>query len=643
MLQITNSHSISLELDDDTKIAVERTNPLFTDASQFFQDVTYPGKAALSPVNKRFISSGHLVEAYNDVYELEVSVDYGGHLMFSGLMRYKILDREISFLLLVNWGKVADIAKNTRLTDFDFGDANISLRWHVPPDALASITNPDDYNFAYFPVLHRDTEVGDGSSTVKADFFANPWSYEDQEFVPWVPPIPIPTDVAWQRRWAPHFKLKYVLQRTLEFLGFAQYGTIWDDPDFDKLYIHSELDLRLYRQSANNYLPGITIADFLTQLKDRLQLSFFFDSSNKRVNVSSYASQIAQEDTQDLTPYITEINEISTAEKKGYSITLKPFDNDEMFSSEGGKPTTAYKLLVGHGENKVELPISTLHQKQEPEGYTYPVSGVERRSLAGDGPSRKTGQDAANPWPMRLLRYEGMKLVEPGKYWPEAMTYDLSMEHASFYRFLNDSKLVKVKGFLPVSRLAQLEATRKIGIISQEGTFAYAMPVTINYNLGIKRADRAEFEIIARTIVRDSKTTAVVEPVRPDFDIQGEMITPVKFVFDEDLYERIEFEAYHATILNPMDRPARVSGEITQSARPPYYAGGSIAYISTGADEPGSYRMSIVLANTYPIPDPPYFGGEVLSPFVADGAYWRFTTTVHLLPDSPAPLIITIP
>lgn len=604
MLEIINGEGIALELGDDTRIVVERSNPLFQESEGFFQDHTFPAKAPMSPTNKRFVMNGHLVEADNIVYELPATVLYGGRRLFVGLFRYKILDHEISFTLYVNWGEVAELAKTTKLTDFDFGDGDVYGQYVVPLEAQDTLDHPENYHYAYFPVMHRDYPTGEGTGA-KIDFFANPWSYDNQAFEPWTPTLPIPPGLVWQRRWCPHFKLSYVLKRALEFLGYTHSGPIWNDPEFDKIYIHTEKNHFPFRLSANNYLPAIAIADFIKQIEDRLQLLFYFNSEEKSVYVSSFSSLLGQESVQDISLHVSDVRDISVAEKKGYEVELTPFGSDELFYPEGGQATAAYRLVVGSGENAVRLDVTTLHQKEEPAGYTYPVNGVERRSLVfGGGPLRSLRFDDTNAWPVRLLRYHGMKLVEAGKYWPEATSLDLTIDDAAYYQFLNDSKLIKISGVMPASLLSALDASQKISLRSNEGHSFMAMPRSISYSLASDAAELIDFEIEAYSIKKDEQTAARLEPVRPYFDERGEMAMQVKFVFNEQVYDAIEFEAYQAGSVNPLYRPARIMGEITESTAAPYYTTGSVAYVYSDAEDPGYHGLTILVPNTYPKPDP---------------------------------------
>lgn len=641
MLEIINGEGIALELGDDTRIVVERSNPLFSDTGEFFQDITYPGTAPLTPINKRFVSSGHLVEADNAVYELPATAMYGGRRLYAGMLRYKILDREISFTLYVNWGEVAELAKTTKLTDFDFGDAFRTGLYVVPSDAEDSIANPQNYNFAYFPVMHHDYEAPTGGA--KIDFFANPWSFEDQAFEAWSAPTPTPPEMQWQRRWCPHFKLKYVLRRALEFLGFTPEGPIWTDSDFDKIYIHSEASLRWVRQSANNYLPALTISEFLGQVKDRLRVFVLFDSIERKAVVWSFDGLIESENVQDLSPYITEIDEISTPERKGYAVSLTPFEQDVLYTPEGSSATPAYKLIVGNGENEVKIPVSTLYDKVEPAGYSYPYTGVERSSLRGNSLTRKVVPDDANAWPMRLLSYSGLKHISGSKYWPEATSIDITIADAPFYRFLNDSKLIKITGLIPATVMSQIDVSKKLGVTSHEGTSFITIPESMLFNLTSSATGLVEFELVARTIVSRYNTVAYIEPIRPDYNALAGVITPVKFVFDTNVYSHIDFEAFEGIQGNPTANPLKIFGEITKSTNPPYYSSGSIAYIATGDDGVSAFQTTILIPNSYPKPNAPYSAGFELSDFIADGDYWRFTILTTSLPDSHSPIIITIP
>src|SRR3546814_7488551 len=190
---------------------------------------------------------------------------------------------------------VAERAKSVKITDFfmdDEGyDENTSpdpVDWFLPDDALATVENPLDYFYCYFPVLHNDVEqpfVDD-----RLDFFVNPFDYDLQDFTKWSYPAfpPPPADKVWQRQWAPHFKVGYMLERALRFLVFSVSGSFWSSPDAQQLYIHSELALNTFRSPSNVYMPNLVVSELINQIKDRLKLSIFFDSLNATVVVDTF-------------------------------------------------------------------------------------------------------------------------------------------------------------------------------------------------------------------------------------------------------------------------------------------------------------------------------------------------------------------
>lgn len=640
MLEIINNEAITLELDGDARIVVERTNPLLSDSDSFFQDITYPGTAPLTATNKRFIAGGHLVEVENTVYELPVIVYHVGTLLFSGLLRYKIRESRIDFILHVNWGEVAGIAKAALLTDIDFGDAYyMPNQLQAPIFAEDTLRNPQDYGYAWIPIQQHDFPYG--TSTERSDFFVNNWQYDQQAFKPF-DGTPTPDNV-W--RWAPHFKLSYVLRKVLKYLGYDATGSFWDSERGQKLYIHSECAVGDFLQPANSYLPAISVADFVQQIRQRLRLGIYFDRLSRTVAVDNLDTVLGTAaDHLELSQFVSNIMEIATDEKKGYDVTLKPWPKDLLFNPSERDPSPAFRLIVGDGENKVEAGVSTLVTRQHPDlGYRYPATGTSRQELSD------TGDDIfypppseLNQWPVRLIWFDGMREVEPSKFWPEAMAYDLDQDDVTWYRYINDSKVIRAVAHVPQHILPELQSVRKIGLISEQGTHFEVLPVQINYQLATERTELTTVEILARTMVSGYRTSYNIIPLTPTPAAEGHWIAAVKFIFDEQL-GKIDLTASVYRSGDPLfpdipETPATVIGEIESSADD-YHVGGSLANIYYEGQ--WMWQLILRIPSSLPQPQPPYCAGRTYSHWVLDGQFWK-TDISSARPRSGAPIVIRI-
>jgi len=504
MLEIINQDGLTLQPDIETVIPVEVYNPLFGDSNELFQELVYSAQAGLTPINKAFINNGHLIESSNDAYEFPVRVLYKGSSFFQGLFRYKIVDETISFDLKVNFGTVATKVKTTMLRDIVTMDP-----YAIPPGETAesmmkkTCVNPGDYPFAFFPI--KNMHWRDDSVQAISYPWMNYWDHAAQKFTI-VTGGTRPIDVTLQ---IPFFKLSYILSLIFKYLDFSLEGEILSTEDFNSIYVFTKRLGGLPLLSTMNYLPAeLTIGEFLKQVSARLKLNFNYNLANNSVYVGSVVSSLNYTDVDDISAYVEKVNELSTSEKKGYTVTLKVDTDDQALDSapEGSdkeifKPLST--LIVGSGETPVEMEIGTLKEYQDTD-YSYPIT---------DQLTNLFDASANVNWPIRLLKYTGMKALPGGKVFPQASAYDLGEDDATFYRFSNDCKKVVLTAKVPPGVLAAFTPTTKFGFISKEGTYVRAMNVKYAYSLPGYNTERVTVKIECLTIVTDFKTPFSIEKV----------------------------------------------------------------------------------------------------------------------------------
>lgn len=649
MLEIINGDGMSMELGDDTRVVVERSNPLFIESENFFQDITYPGKAPLTHTNKRFVANGHLVETSNSTYELPATVIHAGKRLFEGVMRYKIMSNEIDFIIMFNWGLVADKAKETLITDIEFQDGVIHPGTEVPPpDAMNTLVNPGDYNYAYFPVRARDHIL----ELEYMDYFINPFDYQTQSFKNPGGPVVPPYGTHYYYRWSPHFKLTYVFEVVMRFLGFEPQGTFWEDPRFENIYIHSEMFFNRPRPSTNNYLPAILVSDFINQVKNRYNLSIVFDGFENTVSVDAALTIISQHEVLDLTDYISQYAEIKPPEQKGYSVTLSPWQADEYFKDQLDNPTPVFSLNVGQKENKIEIPITTLTQSEDPTyGYQYVITGVSRETIFGGqtffpgSTTPKISPSLNNVWPIRLVRYVGQVPVESGKWWPQTESVELTEDEGMWYRFLNDTKSIRATAYVPTNMLSRLKVNKLVGLRSPEGFYYKAIVEQYMYQLGRDATEYVQVEIICRPIVVPEEP-AIISVIPLSERPENSVFAPVKALFDENIYSEINFEAN--IIMGSSTIPGQTFGDITKSVEPRYFTGGSESFLVFDGYEEGDTPFTIpwslqikLNAGTYSKPKL-HIGGMTINSFTSSGGFWTVSIPSANYTDSGATIIIDL-
>lgn len=484
MIEIRNLEGLLADLYADTSISIEKNNPLFNDKDDFFEDITYSFKMPATDNNKLFFSSGHLIEANNDVYKMPVQCIVSGFPFFAGSIKYNFVDGDFDAILLVNFGEVVDKIKNIKISEIYFDDINPN---EVTTAYMKTVCqNPGLYPYAYFPVYNEKWWSG-GVTTYP---IINNWDHATQNFI---------LSSGFGTAVVPYFKLKYILTKIMNYLGFECAGGYMADAENEKIYIYNPIYFARPNNS-NTYLPyDLLITDFLKQIRERCKISCSFDVFNGVANIESANSLLNSTAYFDLSPYISDVAEINTAPINGYSLTLKPNPKDAAFKDPGDatKYLPTNKLIIGKGEKELELAISTLKAKAVAD-YVMPMTSEQ---LYGK-----------ENFPLRLLYYNGMRSVAGSKIFPEAKPLELSLNDAVWYQFLNDGKILKINACVPSYLLTQLTASKKIGIRSTEGYHSTAIAEKISYSLGNSDSEYVNVSIDCRTVVFNYTTPVSIVP-----------------------------------------------------------------------------------------------------------------------------------
>lgn len=521
MLEIINQEGLRLQPDAETVIPVEVFNPLFNENNELFQEIIYSAQAGLTEINKAFIKNGHLVEASNSVYEQPVRVFYRGAAFYAGTFRFKISADKINFDLKVNFGTVAQKIKNAKMRDI----ITLDPVDQMSKDQLETLMKntclfPEQYPYAFFPV--KNTAWTEPVVPIVYPWLNN-WDHAAQKF-----------KTVLERTWndprstviVPFFKLAYILKKVFEYLRFTLEGDLLTDPDFLAIYLYTRRPLVNYAILPSMcYLSDqLTLNDFLKQIGTRLMLNFNYNVMNNSVTIESPISALKESNEIDISNYIDSVEEISTAEKKGYSVTLKPDETDKIFDfakadADDRNFQSLFTLKVGDAQDPVELEVSTLKQVNDTE-YSYPETN-QTTDLAG--------LSLTTVYPIRLLRFYGMKALSGNKVYPEALAYDLGDQESSYYRFRNDSKKVIINASIPPGVLAKFKPTSKFGFITPEGAYQKALNVKYAYNLSAVNTELLAVKIECQTIVNYYDTPFSLDPYIPEAD--DEILRPIKYKF----------------------------------------------------------------------------------------------------------------
>ena len=530
MLRITSLTGQSLELNKNTSIPVEKNNSLFSPDGTFVQDVIkFPGTAGLTDNNKLFIQNGHLIEAETGVYEFPVQVFVADYQFYKATFSYKIVKNQIEYILLVNFGAIVSKMKKAILKDiytFDPvpGPGSAALMAAFMKDTCL---NPKNYPFAFFPVYN---DKWDSSAVAATSKWLNEWDMTAKAFK-------VSTDsnrgVPYYGL-APFFKLSHVIKKIAEYLKLDIAGEYLTSESADEIYLYHRKSLPGFGIGPTmSYLPAISINDFLKQIAERTKISFTFDLMNNRVVISTPQTALHGTFCNDISKYIESIDEKSVAEQKGYYVTLKVDESDEAMNrgtAEEKNFTPPFALVVGSGENKIEMAVGTLAMKKEV-GYSHPIASQTFDTI----------REKVTEWPVRLLRFKGMIAVDGGKEFPQATAVELDGSDAEWYRFRNDSKKLIINAKIPPGVLAKISASDKIGGYDDKGAFFYAIPEKNNYNMTNRNVERISVRIDAHTIVRSYKTKYYIDKVNPVITDDAVVLNKFKGFWDPEVHGFTEF------------------------------------------------------------------------------------------------------
>lgn len=529
MLTILNSRSLVLDLSPGTTIPVTKDSALFNDADKLVQETIYPLKAPHTANNKVFFQNGHRVDANKEVYELEVQVFDDGVHFFDGTATYMSTNAGYEVELKVNIGALATRIKSARLPEIQTMDAvQIPSTFDALDDHMkATAENPERYSYAFFPVHNEIIQNGDAALDYNT---VNYWSASQNRFFTRYETSPSPS--GFRTAESPFYRLTFILEKVINYMGMQAAGSVFTDPDLTNIYIYTRKAVaNLYIQPCFFYMPNITVADFLKQVRERFAMAIDIDVARKTVTCEMFET-LKTGAVLDISDYVAEVTELEVPEQKGYIITLKPDSQDKAFDVQVSEDTTekfpTYTITVGDGDTKVEMNCSTLK--------FYPLSIVDpsfpgqlgvcwaKQAIMKPGnyrPSRDEVDDAyadfepkdgnpsaRNNWPLRLMRYRGIA-TDGVATMPISEPVDLTIQDALWYQFLNDAKRVQVLATLPKVVLANMKTTQKLGFYHL-GSWCELIIKRIEYDLG-KTEDLIPVKIEGQTAQFEKKTPVYIE------------------------------------------------------------------------------------------------------------------------------------
>ncbi|MES2808785.1 MAG: hypothetical protein V4619_09190 [Bacteroidota bacterium] len=529
MLKIVNAEGRTLHLPADTKITVERNNPLFNDEDKFLQDVSYTFFVPFSDNSKIFFKLGHLVEKSNESTLMQgISFYAAGTTMLKGNIRYSVTDDGFDANLEPNFAAINALIKNIRLTelrmeDAEFGLSNAAFKARM----LDTCVNPQKYPYIFFPVHNpRWNESGLSGSQPFVNYFdfASQAFFYNQSFgTPYIA--------------APFFKVTHILKEIAAYLGLTATGGYFTDPRYQNRCVYTRLSgLAGQIRPCMDYMPNMLVSDAVKFLRNREHLAIDPDLISGELRVESFKT-IKDSEAVDLSAYLSTDGKQETPAQRSFTVTLKVDQQDEAFAATGEDGSSGYPpdytLVAGDGETKQELDCGTTKLIDPADAIIsdafYPTvsQGFIWGSDTGNMPTDLAYTDENDPstlnnWPLRLVDYAGF-LPKGGKYFPCAQPHNLDEDDADFYRFLNDSKRIKPVFYMSPAMAAKLRVTGKFTHRTAGGNYVTYLAEQIAYDAG-GDADRIPVKITGRVLSYEVNTKVSITPLAPPVEHEGEIV-----------------------------------------------------------------------------------------------------------------------
>lgn len=488
MLEIVNERGEVLEFSEKTTIPIERNNMLFNSTEEIVIDVSYTGRASLSPSNKNFIGYGNMVYAKNDKYELPIKVYYSSNLFFEGIFSYKITD-EIEFVLKTNFFAIVELLKNTNLTDLFFDDVDLTLLYKNAFESkmYQMASNPQDYPFTFFPIKNPSIHTWSDSNKNNTGWI-NQFIINQNKFDV-IPSPPYSNDKP-RNCVVPFFRLNWLIKKIGDVIGYKVSGSFLNDEKMKQRFIYSRVGRMIGGQYVTDpsfvlcnqpswYLPNVTISEFLKVLRNRYGLCF--DFNNNSLNVYTSDDVLNPEKIIDLSEYIEKTKEIEVIpEKEGITAYLEPDSEDQYFYGPNQELIPTNKLVVGNGAKEYLINASTLKETAEANGITYTRTDQECFLEIGY-PGRAPKLDFQKS--IRFIRFQGIKNHPGTGNYPSNFADELNESDFQRFKFIGTSKKITITANIPTYTLLGIKPTDTVMYKSESGETVVLLIEKISFDL----------------------------------------------------------------------------------------------------------------------------------------------------------------
>lgn len=262
---------------ENLKGTFERLNPYLTyEAKDFLTDTANIPILPNTPTNRAIFGYIDLPALGSDVPRFDFEQYINGYLVFEGMALLTDVGSQGYTLKVVQpVGEFFGDYQRLRLTDIDFGTASATL-----PLPAGGVIQDAGQNAVCFPTIINTEYLGTNGASVSYSGKVN--DYASGAYTASSAKVPM-------------IFLKYVLRKIATMAGVTIDGAFMSDADTDSLILYNirALDGATV-VTINRHLPEMTIVELIVELRKYLNLSFKFDTLNKRLTIGYTDSIFSQ-------------------------------------------------------------------------------------------------------------------------------------------------------------------------------------------------------------------------------------------------------------------------------------------------------------------------------------------------------------
>lgn len=525
MIRITRNGS-ELELYPDTKFDYELNSWLFSDDDTLLGSFTYDFKFPLSPANINFLEYRHLPEqAYR---EIEVYAILSNALVMKCNLAYEIEgENGIGFIKFESATVNAKI-KNVKLSEVI---SEVVYLGKTPVQAAEIMEEIARAKVGHYPVVFAPVY---NPEFVETDFTLERGDLEGLDAQTFINYVRNDTLNPWGKRSdgsrgflfdvngtvrlnlgnffktvsamgagvvnVPYVFMPYVLQKVMDYLGFAIESSWFFDPETQCRVLYNTVALTSFSEvtTANpvisvkvaEHVPDLTIAEFLKAIRKSYSLDVDFDALRGVVSIVPFRDIERTNDHNDWRAYQTnDPVRISRPTGTGWKVKYEADNSDKLYK----ELNITTEFGIGNAEQTYSVGLGTLPMLRAKNETTGAIWVIPQAKQAGNLRGRFYKKSdryfetlpPKNDFKLRVLAYRGMQPDIEGNLYPlltseiydskgnkvgqmgdnPALTNSVYAQYLRPYLFFRDqSRQIETNLLLPLTALQVQKMGKKVGL-----------------------------------------------------------------------------------------------------------------------------------------------------------------------------------